>query len=296
MKTMISATRLMTVTMIMLGSILAVAQSKTNDQRMAQDLEVAENILGTLLRQELGRRSFFPVEVKGNYVPGYGATFRMPLGSGLNRIMIGGMESMPEIVNVRPGYTYSFSRTEESRADAEISRSRAEEARAEAEVRREREQLKTKTARAPKGERIPDDSASALAQKRFMDVSRSFLADYGDVISGLKADERIVITNRSEDFEGEFEMEMVWINGRESKRHLMSVEAQSFSGIVQNQSVMCIVGNRQIQPGLQQSVQMCGRQKIFTPRNKSDTLGRVVDDDSQIVCRLQFLARQGNIT
>ena len=209
---------MMTVAMIMLGGFLAVAQSKTNEQRMDQDIEVAENILGTLLRQELGRRNFFPVEVKGNYVPGYGVTFRLPLGSGLNRIMIGEFPPMPSTFNVSPnGYTYSYSRTEESRADAEMSR-------ADAEVRRERAEIKAKTTRAPKGERIPDDSASAVAQKRFMDVSRSFLADYGDVISGLKADEKIIITNRSEDFGPDFEM--MWINGRESNRQLMSVEAR----------------------------------------------------------------------
>ena len=40
MKTMISAKSVMTVMMLM-GSILAVAQSKTNDQRMEQDIEVA---------------------------------------------------------------------------------------------------------------------------------------------------------------------------------------------------------------------------------------------------------------
>ncbi len=224
MKTMISAKSVMTV-MMMMGSILAVAQSKTNDQRMQQDLEVAENILGTLLRQELGRRNFFPVEVKGNYVPGYGVTFRLPMSSGLNRIMIGEFPPMPSTVNVSPnGYTYSYSRTEESRADAEVERGHAEAARADAEVRREREQIKVKPARAPKGERIPDDSATATVQKRFMDVSRNFLSDYGDVISGLKADEKIIITNRSEDFGSDFEM--MWINGRESKRKLMSVEAR----------------------------------------------------------------------
>ncbi len=224
MKTMMSAKRVMTVMMIMLGSILTVAQSKTTDQRMQQDLEVAENILGTLLRQELGRRNFFPVEVKGNYVPGYGVTFRLPLGSGLNRIMIGGYESMPATVNISPGgYSYSYSREEERRG-AEESRANAEESRADAEVKRERNQVIAKTARAPKAARIEDDSTAAVAQKRFMDVSKSFLADYGDVISGLKADERIVITNRGEDFDGDFEM--MWINGRESKRNQMSVEAK----------------------------------------------------------------------
>lgn len=219
--------------MIMMGSLMAMGQGKTTDQRMEQDIEVAENILGTLLRQGTGRKGFFPVEVKGSYVPGYGVTFRLPLGSGLNRIMIGGFPEppgMPTTIDVSPnGYSYSYSRIEaedEALRERDKAVQREEEARDERDraVQREKVAVRNKT-RAPKVARMDEDSLAAASQKRFMEVAKSFMADYGDVISGLKADEKIVITNRSDDFEPDFEV-MWFSNGRESRRQLLSVEAR----------------------------------------------------------------------
>ena len=50
---------------MLLGSLMGIAQPNDGDQRMNQDIEVAENILGTLLKQQMGRRNFFPMEVEG---------------------------------------------------------------------------------------------------------------------------------------------------------------------------------------------------------------------------------------
>jgi hypothetical protein len=211
-------------------SLGCLGQSKTGDQRMQQDIEVAENILGTLLRQETGRRGFFPVDVKGTYVPGYGVTLRMPVSYGMNSFVIAGVPE-PDMVNVEPGgftYTWSSSAREEAelaKEEAELAKERAELAKEEDRIRRtEKARVVTVTPRAPKASRESDDSASIKAQKRFMDVAKSFLADYGDVISGLKPDERITITNRGDNFEGDFGE--VWFNGRKSKRQMMSVEAR----------------------------------------------------------------------
>lgn len=211
-------------------SLGCLGQSKTDDQRMQQDIEVAENILGTLLRQETGRRGFFPVDVKGTYVPGYGVTLRMPVSYGMNSFVIAGVPE-PDMVNVEPGgftYTWSSSAREEAelaKEEAELAKERAELAKEEDRIRRtEKARVVTVTPRAPKASRESDDSASIKAQKRFMDVAKSFLADYGDVISGLKPDERITITNRGDNFEGDFGE--VWFNGRKSKRQMMSVEAR----------------------------------------------------------------------
>lgn len=205
---------------LMMVSIFAVGQGKEEvNQRMEQDIEVAENILATLFKQESGRRGFFPVEVKGHYVPGYGVTFRLPVGDGMNRFIMGdfgGVEGVaPAVVNVSPnGYSYSYSRTEEELRDGE-DRKRIQE----------KDQLRNKTTRGDKRVRVSDDSLSEVAYKRFMDVAKNFLADYGDVISGLKADERIMITNRSENFDSDFEV-MWFKSGRDTKRRIMSVEAK----------------------------------------------------------------------
>jgi len=70
------------------GSFFAQGQVKMDDQRMDQDLEVAENILSTLIRQQFGKRNFFPMEVKSSYLPGYGVTFRLPMGGPFNAMML----------------------------------------------------------------------------------------------------------------------------------------------------------------------------------------------------------------
>src|SRR5258708_39978090 len=58
------------------------AQVKIDEQRMERDIEIAENVLSTLVKQQFGKRNFFPYEVDGNYTPGYGVTFRLPMDLG----------------------------------------------------------------------------------------------------------------------------------------------------------------------------------------------------------------------
>jgi len=209
---------MMCVVLMVLGSVASMGQDKSADQRMEQDIEVAENILGTLLRQGTGRRGFFPIEVKGTYVQGYGVTFRLPMGRGFNRIMIAGSpEFAPSAVEVSPGgYSYSYSRLE-SQDEAKREQERA--------VQREKVAVRDQN-RAQQGKqvRFDEDSLAAASQKRFMEVAKNFLADYGDVISGLKADEKIIVTNRADDFAQDFDV--IWINGRDSRRQLLSVEAR----------------------------------------------------------------------
>jgi len=231
MKRVISAGWIVMLSMV---SVIALAQSKDTDQRMTRDIEVAENILGTLLKQESGRRGFFPSEVKGTYVPGYGVTFRMPVGW-MGRFVISGVPDI-ETIDVRPAvpgsysYSYSYSRSEdearqeEMKAKTEEKKARQEEQKAretERKVKREMDQMKTTRT---EGRKEMDDSVNMRMRERFMDVARNFLADYGDVVSGLKADEKIIITNRADNFEPDFDM--IWINGRESSRPMLSVEAR----------------------------------------------------------------------
>ena len=60
------------------ASTMVFAQNKVDEVRMQRDIEVAENILGTLIKQQYGKRQFFPMEVQGSYLPGYGVTFHVP--------------------------------------------------------------------------------------------------------------------------------------------------------------------------------------------------------------------------
>src|SRR6185503_19084031 len=70
--------RMMSAAAIALAVSGAMAQSKTDDQRMERDIEVAENVLGTIIKQQFEKRAFFPMDIEGSYMAGYGVTFRVP--------------------------------------------------------------------------------------------------------------------------------------------------------------------------------------------------------------------------
>jgi len=48
--------------MMLMGTIV-LAQNKIDEVRMQRDIEVAENILGTLIKQQYDKRQLFPMEV-----------------------------------------------------------------------------------------------------------------------------------------------------------------------------------------------------------------------------------------
>src|SRR5689334_7963590 len=67
---------------VMMAAVLGVQVSfaqKIDDERMARDIAVAENVLTTLIKQQFSnQRTFFPLEIRGSYQPGYGVTFTLP--------------------------------------------------------------------------------------------------------------------------------------------------------------------------------------------------------------------------
>jgi hypothetical protein len=177
----------------MLMSSLVFAQSKVDEARMQRDIEVSENILSTLIKQQMGKRNFFPMEVEGSYLPGYGVTFHLP-SAFFNTMFIDSFDDSfdntfqigipPE--PVAPGepaqpvksYSYSYS-SEEGKARNEARRS------------------KTKAKIAMKTSSNAD-SAALLTNNRLLEASKNFIADYGDLLTQLQPNERIIITNRND--------------------------------------------------------------------------------------------------
>lgn len=202
------------------GSFMAWGQAKMNEQRMEQDIEVAENILSTLIRQHFGKRNFFPMEVHGNYLAGYGVTFRLPNGGPLNAMLFEWGDE-PSIImnNSSDGYSYSYSYKKNTAPKAGGVREGEEECE-DCEKDKARRTLMPLKALA----RVGSDSLSASADKKFLEVAKNFLADYGDVLSQLKPEERIIITNRAEDFDGDFNFK--WAMDSKSRRSLISAEAK----------------------------------------------------------------------
>ncbi len=210
------AMKLMMGVLAVMGSWTAIGQTKIDEKRMEQDIEVAENILSTLVRQQFGKRNFFPMEVTGAYMAGYGVTFRMPQGGPFNIFVLKSFDEpkMGYGNSADGSFSYSIGVDAQEERDAEEDGQR---------MKHREDQVRIKKQVTPRA-KVNVDSLSATADKRFLEVCKNFLADYGDVLSQLKPDERIVISNRSEEFDRAFGFR--WPGGGESRRSLVSVEAK----------------------------------------------------------------------
>lgn len=180
---------------------------KIDEARMERDIEVAENILKTLVRQQFDQqRMFFGFEVEGSYQEGFGVTFRFPADFttpiAFNMSGMGGevvwVDEMPR------GYTYSVT----TREDREAQQKAKEEL--------EHVRLKAKTARATE---INPDSIRQVYNEKLISAAKDFLVDYGDLISQLSPTEKIVITNRGD-------QPRIWVNQffTSPKRTHLSIE------------------------------------------------------------------------
>lgn len=151
-----------------------------DDERMKRDIEVAENVLSTLIKQQFNNhRTFFPLEVKGSYQSGYGVTFNLPadfttpivfsISGGNDNVFISGGNRQ----NEPNSYVYEMEVGDEENSDQIRLKDRAREKR-----------------------RMDMDSVRNAYNMKVLDAARTFLADYADMITQLQPSERIVITNQ----------------------------------------------------------------------------------------------------
>ncbi len=227
---------------IVLGTQVATAQ-QTDETRMNRDVEIAENVLSTLIKQEFSKRDFFPVEVRGSYRAGYGVTFTVPTDM-LMPMMWGGNNDVM-VLDGTPGvYSYSFSTAPEPEELAILERDVAEmeKAKAEKEMVKAEKEMKSAMKEAEKAEKaekitrteseykratgvratrsvrgVNRDSLLAVNNAKIIQAAKNFLADYGDMLSLLKADERIIITNQGDN--------QRWFYGQNAKRSILLIEA-----------------------------------------------------------------------
>jgi hypothetical protein len=179
-------------------TITAVAQ-KPEDNRMNRDIEVTENVLTTMIKQQFSnQRMFFPLEVTGHYQEGYGVTFRIPADYTTPIVfttMSDDNGSMP-VGNNSNVFTRS----------GEITQSTDKNS-----IR-----LTDKT----KAKQTQDmDSLRGAYDQRVIEAARMFILDYGDMLTQLPAGEKIIITNQGN-------QPRPWVNQffNSSKRSLLSIE------------------------------------------------------------------------
>lgn len=173
------------VLVLVMGAHVATAQ-KIDDERMRRDISVAENVLGTLIKQQFSnQRTFFALEIKGNYQPGYGVTFSLPadyttpiaftIGSGMqNGVVVYSDEfEEPATIDIRG--------SEDGSDDRAVVNGR--------NTYKLKEKTKGRT-------RVDMDSIRDSYNLKVIEAAKEFILDYSDMISQLGAQERIVVTNQ----------------------------------------------------------------------------------------------------
>ncbi len=184
--------------MVMMISQPLFAQ-KVDEQRMQRDMVVAQNVLSTLIKQQFDQqRMFFPLEVTANYQPGYGVTFYLPADFTTPIAWINGMDNLnsnvmiwngmdPEDAPEPPG-VYINSNTDREAADR---------AREDREFERSTNTIKL-TGKPKKGTKIDMDSVRDSYNLKVIEAAKMFLVDYGDMITQLQPEEKIIVANQGD--------------------------------------------------------------------------------------------------
>lgn len=182
---------------------------KLDEQRMQRDIAVAENVLSTLIKQQFDQqRMFFPLEVTANYQPGYGVTFYLPadfttpisfaIGGdnfGSNNFMIWSGSEPADAPEPPEPSVYINSNGERDQYD-----------RARDENDRQQSINTIKLAsKSKKGKKIDMDSVRDAYNLKVIDAAKMFLVDYGDMITQLQPEEKIIVANQGD-------QPHVWVN------------------------------------------------------------------------------------
>lgn len=162
----------------------AILAQKVDDERMKRDIEVAENVLSTLIKQEVASdRNWWGLDIKGTYMEGFGVTFRLP-----------GEYAMPQMFPTKAN-TYIY---RDEPGAVTIIGSEGQESEQRARIAKEKsETIKLRDA-AKEKRKLSYDSARDEYYKRVIKAAKDFIVDYGDFVSQLGANERIVVTNQGE--------------------------------------------------------------------------------------------------
>jgi hypothetical protein len=162
---------------------------------MDRDLEIAENALATIIKQKWDKRQMW-LEIKATYTPGYGVTMRIPND---NANWVYEMKQGARAVIAPPP----------AGTNGSVIVYSSDEYNSKSDKDRDKEKMKKQYSR---------DSAKAVYYGMMVQASIDFITDYGDLISQLQPDEKILITNRGEGGRWYYDY------NRTQKRQLVTVE------------------------------------------------------------------------
>src|SRR5687767_6220324 len=161
---------------------------KLDEEKMQRDIEVSENVLGTLIKQQFEKQKmFFPLEIQGSYQPGYGVKFYLPADYTTPIVF-----AFPDDDNFvwqtdrmqPPGVNYS-NNYENKKNENEPELAGKEGTISLKDKKREKKKLDT-------------DSVRDSYNQKVIDAAKTFLVDYGDMITQLAPSEKIIISNQGD--------------------------------------------------------------------------------------------------
>jgi hypothetical protein len=170
--------------MLVIGIHAQASYGQTVDEeRMKQDIEVAENVLATLIKREIGQqRTFFGLDVRGFYQPGYGVTFRVPSSHSMPFGFTISGDDVHGATVISDGMNYRYSITTNGSSKGKL---------AEADSYKLKDKSKEKI-------QSGADSVRVAYNENVIKAAQNFILDYSDFISQLAPNEKIVVTNQSE--------------------------------------------------------------------------------------------------
>lgn len=186
------------------GGVEQALAQQDDEERMNRDIEVAENVLTTLIKQQFSnQRMFFPLEIKGYYQEGYGVTFTLPADFTTPIVFTTIGQESNNSINVGNGGTYS------SYSRFEISGEQA----------RENKNAISLKDRSAEKRQLNMDSLRNLYNEKVIDAAKTFILDYGDMLTAVNSQEKITITNQGS-------QPRAWVNQyfNSSKRSLLSID------------------------------------------------------------------------
>ncbi len=152
-----------------------------DENQLRREVELAQNILATLIKQQFDERTYVPLELSVSYQSGYGLTFSMPSSYVLPIVLMGGGAS---------GIYSEPAMTVRSRNYASPSVPALTETTRDSKEVMKLEDAKTRQRRSDL------DSARTAYTQRIIDAARIFMADFGDIFTQLPASEKIIVTNQ----------------------------------------------------------------------------------------------------
>ncbi|WP_160143788.1 hypothetical protein [Chryseolinea soli] len=197
------------VSLMMTAMLTPAWAQKFDEERMQRDIAVAENVLSTLIKQQISNRgTFFPLEVKGSYQSGYGVTFTLPAdyttpmvwtdGNGSTTITFGSggnYNSMQYSNDANGNNVYVGGENDlEEEEDSPVLPPDPDDA--------DRFKLITKENKKRNNDM---DSVRDAYNAKVIEAAKTFILDYGDMIAQLQPTERVVVSNQGNN-------PRVWVN------------------------------------------------------------------------------------